>query len=180
MCSSPPTGPPPPPRGFHTPMGPPQAPTSCSGRYTCQCTHGSYSLPSPAQRPCPNPCTPQTYLTVLIQMYSGGEYNLYEHAARKNGGGAQFTYRPVRCCWGFFRRKKARPDLQVRSGLARRGAGGSVNTAAARCENLASCKLDLAPGGGGGALRVKDVKAHKHGVRMSLFDLAPCTTRRWM
>ena len=84
-------------------MDPPKAPTSCSGRYTC--THGSYSPPSPAQKPCPNPCTPQTCLTVLIQVYSGGEYNLYEHAARKNGGGAQFTYRQV--LLGLFSKKKS-------------------------------------------------------------------------
>ena len=47
-------------------------------------THGSCSLPRSAQKPCPNPCTPQTCLTVLTQGHSGGECNLHEHAAKKS------------------------------------------------------------------------------------------------
>ena len=65
-------------------MDPPHAPTSCSGRYTC--THGSYSLPSLAPKPCPNLCPPPCDPCVLMQVYSGGEYNLYEHATREWGG----------------------------------------------------------------------------------------------
>ena len=84
-------------------MDPPHAPTSCSGRYTC--THGSYSLASPAQKPCPNPCTPNTCLAVLIQVYSGGEYNLYEHAAINSGGGAHLERRQV--LLGLFSKKKS-------------------------------------------------------------------------
>ena len=74
-------------------MDPPHAPTSCSGRYTC--THGSYSPPSPAQKPCPNPCTPNTCLAVLIQVPSGGEYNLYEHAPINTWGWGQLDFRQV-------------------------------------------------------------------------------------
>ena len=84
-------------------MDPPHAPTSCSGRYTC--THGSYTPPRPAQKPCPNPCTPNTCLIVLIQVYSGGEYNLYEHAAINSGGGAHLERRQV--LLGLFSKKKS-------------------------------------------------------------------------
>ena len=74
-------------------MDPPHAPTSCSGRYTC--THGSYTPPRPAQKPCPNPCTPNTCLAVLIRPYPGGEYNLHEHAPINTWGGGQLDFRQV-------------------------------------------------------------------------------------
>ena len=80
-------------------MDPPQAPTSCSGRYTC--TNGRYTRPSPAQKPCPNlhppPCDP----CGLMQVYSVGEYNLYEHATRERAGGR--TWVDVRRVWGSNR-----------------------------------------------------------------------------
>ena len=67
-------------------MDPPQAPTSCSDRYTC--TNDRYTCPSPAQKPCPNLCPPPCDPCVLMQVYSGGEYNLHEHATREWGGRA--------------------------------------------------------------------------------------------
>ena len=83
-------------------MDPLEAPTSCSSRYTC--THGSYTCPSPAQKPCPNLCPPPCDPCVLMQVYSGGEYNLYEHAPINSGGGAQLERRQV--LLGLFSKKK--------------------------------------------------------------------------
>ena len=121
MCSSPPTAPPPPPRGFHTPMDPPHAPTSCSGRYTC--THGSYTPPRPAQKPCPNPCTPNTCLAVLIRPYPGGEYNLHEHAPINTWGGGAVRLSPGAAGASFAEKMRG---LICKSGQVwRRGTGGA-------------------------------------------------------